>query len=277
MDRGHKAVQVWGALRGRRTRTLLYHSISDTPADPFAVHPDTFRRQMRWLAENGLHVIAHAELVRAIREDRDIPRSVVLTFDDGFVDFYHTALPILLVFGFPATLFVPAGLIGQSSRRIGTAASRELMNAEQITAACRAGIEIGSHSLSHASLTETDDADLEAELTGSLARLHEITGGKEMSLAYPYGRAGARERRAAIAAGYGSAYLAGGLWGNGRRSDPFALARELIGRETSDAGFAQMASGRADARRLLADMAGRQASELLARRPSRRTARAGAG
>jgi peptidoglycan/xylan/chitin deacetylase (PgdA/CDA1 family) len=87
---------------------LLYHSISES-GDRFSTPPAVFRRQLETLADSGL---------RCVRlEDAMTERgSVALTFDDGYEDFLEQALPLLLRYGFPATLFVVSGQCGGPRR-----------------------------------------------------------------------------------------------------------------------------------------------------------------
>ena len=93
---------------------LMYHSVSevDESARPYYVtntHPAAFREQMRFLANHNYRV---TDLETALNEPALNERTVVITFDDGFRDFYTTAFPILREFGFTATMFLPTALIG---------------------------------------------------------------------------------------------------------------------------------------------------------------------
>lgn len=239
-----KSREVWGALHGRRARVLLYHSISDTPEDPFAVSPHMFHSQMQWLDNHGMRVISSGALLSAIRQSQDLFRTVVLTFDDALCDFYDTAMPILLEFHFPAVIFVPTGYIGRPGNWGKALGHWQVMDEPQLLQASRAAFELGSHSIHHARLPDLDDAALCAELQQSLAYLSQLTGQSCIPLAYPFGSCGARERAAARSAGYSGAYLAGGLWGSGKGSDLFALPREEIRHKTSMTQFEKMASGK---------------------------------
>jgi peptidoglycan/xylan/chitin deacetylase (PgdA/CDA1 family) len=251
-----KLTTMWGWWRGTRARTLLYHSIADDPSDPLAVPPDLFTQQVEWLVKNDFRVISTEELRKAIGQGLDLRKTVVLTFDDALCDFFHTALPVLRRFGLPATVFVPTGKIGQVSDWSSTHPRRPLMSAEQLAAAVEMGFALGSHTVTHASLPALTEKDLLYELQESLAYLQRLTGRDSIPFAYPYGRAGERERTAVKAAGYTSAYIAGGLWGNGKASDLFCLTREVIRGNTSLASFISLVNGRADLRRALLALAG---------------------
>ena len=103
---------------------LTYHSISEGHS-PLQISPSLFAEQMQWLHAN-VRVAPLAEVVRALVDHRPLPeRTVVLTFDDGFADFYSSAAPVLRRLKLPATIFVPTGLCGRTSNvaRTGAAGS----------------------------------------------------------------------------------------------------------------------------------------------------------
>src|ERR1700686_2195164 len=98
---------------------LYYHYIRINPNPRARVGfglstpPAAFRAQMQYLADHGFHVISLHLAVTAIRNHSGLPsRSVVLTFDDGYADFFSTAVPILQSYGFTATSFVITGHMG---------------------------------------------------------------------------------------------------------------------------------------------------------------------
>src|SRR5207245_7173439 len=83
---------------------LTYHSISEGRS-PLCTSPGLFAWQMEWLKARGQHVIPLAELASALRGEQVFPpRSIVLTFDDGFRDFREAAYPVLMRCGFPSTV-----------------------------------------------------------------------------------------------------------------------------------------------------------------------------
>ena len=106
-----------GALGGRpdRLAVLTYHRIAEPAARPrftpgtLSATPAEFSEQMEYLARH-FKVLALDELLRFLRRDRTLPpRSVLLTFDDAYVDFEEHAWPVLKRAGLPVTLFVPTG------------------------------------------------------------------------------------------------------------------------------------------------------------------------
>src|SRR5690349_8552251 len=100
---------------------LMYHSISDQAAPrfkQFAVPQKVFAAQMEYLHTHGYTPITVTQYLEAKKQNgTGLPaHPVILTFDDGFADFYSAALPILKQYGFPATLYVTTAYINGTSR-----------------------------------------------------------------------------------------------------------------------------------------------------------------
>src|SRR5262249_50778983 len=145
------------------------------------------------------------------------PRSVVLTFDDGYLDTLTIALPILREFGFTATCYVVAGAVGHSSHWTDPA---PLMDWAGVRAWLDAGMGIGSHTASHPDLTTLDTAALRSEIAGSRARLEDRLGVPVRSFAYPFNRLDARALDAVAEAGYADAVAGAEI-----HASPHALTR----------------------------------------------------
>lgn len=207
---------------------LMYHSVAKYEYDPLriTVTPERFSEQMRWLAGRGLRGVSMRDLRDAQVAGR-ARRLVGLTFDDGYVDFAAEAVPVLVRFGFTATVFVVAGRIGGHNAWDAEYPRKNLMDHDELSRVARAGMEIGSHSVRHASLPGLADHGLELELTVSKEILQEVTGAEVTGFAYPYGHVGRREAAAVRAAGYDYACA---IW----RSDStgrYALPRTYVGED----------------------------------------------
>ncbi|MFG2605858.1 polysaccharide deacetylase family protein [Streptomyces sp. NPDC048514] len=220
------------AVPGRAARTCrvpwiaMYHSVGDCSDDPYriTVTPERLDRQLRWLREHGLRGVSVAELLaaRAGGEGQDL---VGLTFDDGYADFLDNALPVLARHKCTATLFVLPGRTGGDNAWDPQGPRKPLLTAEGIRRAADAGVEIGSHGLSHVDLTRTDDALLTAETAGSRTLLRELTGVPVTGFCYPYGTVDRRAVDAVRQAGYGYACAID----PGELSGPYVLPRVHIG------------------------------------------------
>jgi peptidoglycan/xylan/chitin deacetylase (PgdA/CDA1 family) len=108
-DRSRSAATGAGAQRSRLA-ILLYHRVAVPEVDPFAlcVTPEHFAQQMAYLRRHT-RIVRLGEACAALAEGRPLPDGVIVTFDDGYVDNVHRALPILARWQVPATVFVATG------------------------------------------------------------------------------------------------------------------------------------------------------------------------
>ncbi len=189
---------------GQVPLVLMYHGVETVTADPhkLCVTPGKFAEQMTWLAEHGLRGVSMGELLAAVRAGRE--RGLVgLTFDDGYVNVLHHAVPELQRHGFTATMFIISGLLGRTNEweDAGTPVW-QLLSAEQVAKVAAAGMEIGSHSVTHPRLRGIGEERLREEVAGSRSTLSELLGESIHGFAYPYGSMDATARQAVRAAGY---------------------------------------------------------------------------
>ncbi|MFG2843568.1 polysaccharide deacetylase family protein [Kitasatospora sp. NPDC048296] len=167
---------------------LMYHSVDAYEQDPnlLTVMPERFARQMSWLAGRGLRGVGIAELLHA--HARGEAASLVgLTFDDGYADFARNVMPVLARHGFSATVYVVAGRIGGHNEWDAGAPRKELLTVEQVGELADAGVEIGSHGLTHVRMPGLGAAALLAETVSSREILEGITGRPVDGFCYPYG------------------------------------------------------------------------------------------
>ncbi|MFI1371380.1 polysaccharide deacetylase family protein [Streptomyces longwoodensis] len=204
----------------------MYHSVGDRTHDPYrvTVTPERLDRQLAWLRGRGLRGVSMAELLAA-RARGDGHGLVGLTFDDGYADFLTDALPLLTRHGCTATLFVLPGRLGGENAWDRPGPCKPLLGADGIRAAADAGIEIGSHGLTHLDLTRVDDATLAAETAGSRAALGDLLGTEPAGFCYPYGTVDHRVVDAVRTAGYAYACAID----PGPLTGPHALPRLHVG------------------------------------------------
>jgi len=192
-----------GRLSLRRVPLILmYHSVAAVPEDPnhVCVTPARFAEQMAWLASRGLRGVSIGTLVAALRDGR--ARGLVgITFDDGYDNILGNAVPELLRHHFTATMFIVSSRIGGTNEWDGEPVW-PLMTAGQVAEVAAAGMEIGSHSATHAKLPGLSEERLRAEVHDSRARLGELLGQPVRGFAYPYGKMDAAVRQAVRDAGY---------------------------------------------------------------------------
>lgn len=169
----------------------MYHAITEERS-AIAVSPAAFARQMQALHDGGYNVIALTDLVRCLQAGEPLPpRSIVITFDDGFESVYRVAFPTLARFGFPATVFLVSGHCGKDNNWPGQPAGvpiYPLMSWEQARELDRHGIEIGAHTVSHPRLDQLETDQVLTELTQSKEEIEGQIGRAVGQFAYPYGR-----------------------------------------------------------------------------------------
>jgi peptidoglycan/xylan/chitin deacetylase (PgdA/CDA1 family) len=163
---------------------LMYHYIRINP-DPhdllgfnLSVTPHDFAVQMLYLQATGFHVVSLGTAIEAIRTHRSLPsRPVVLTFDDGYRDFYTVAAPVLQRLNFTATSFVVSGFLGRA--RYMTPQMVQILDAE--------GFTIGDHTVDHAALSSLPAARAAWEMSTARSALEGLIHHPVVDLAYPGG------------------------------------------------------------------------------------------
>lgn len=195
---------------------LCYHAVSETWPSDFAVSPDALDDQLRRLLRRGYRPLSLSEALR----DRRGGKILVVSFDDAFASVFERALPVTAALGVPATIFVPTSYVASPQamqwssldRWAGTPHEEELrcMGWEELRQLVHAGWEVGSHTDTHAKLTELSDAELDAELSESKRRCEEGVGQPCETLAYPFGAYDRRVMERVHAAGYTAAVILDG-------------------------------------------------------------------
>jgi peptidoglycan/xylan/chitin deacetylase (PgdA/CDA1 family) len=188
---------------------LAYHQVTDTVLPPlagrFAVRVAQFEEQMHYLHTQGYRCLSLSDLLRLHAAGAPIAeRSFVVTFDDGFHDFYTEAFPILGRCGFTATVFLVTNCIGGASDWDGER-GYPLLTWEQVGDLHRQGITFGSHTCTHPRLVHMTPNAVWREITASKATLEHRLGDAVYWLAYPYGQSTRLIREQAASAGYHAA------------------------------------------------------------------------
>lgn len=224
-----------------RVPILLYHSISAQASPrfrPWTVPPDRFAAHMETLAADGYEPIT-VDRLRRLQDPlpahgRLPDRPVVITFDDGFEDFHHHALPVLDRHGFASTLYLPTAYIGGRAAWLAREqeAGRRMLGWTQVSEIAAAGVRVGAHSHTHPRLDELRPHDSLEEIVRSKEVLEDRLQLPVTSFAYPHGYHDKRVRGQVIGAGFGSAVAVKQAMSS-TADDPFALARIVVPRDAS--------------------------------------------
>jgi peptidoglycan/xylan/chitin deacetylase (PgdA/CDA1 family) len=173
-----------------RLPILMYHSVSNereetvSPYYRTAASPEIFAAHMELLRAQGYEVLGlQAGLEKFHRKNSANAKIAVVTFDDGFRDFYTDALPVLRKHNFGGTVFLPTAFIGREQCDF---KSRACMAWDEVRESLKAGIEFGSHTVHHPKLYELDWPQIRAELKESKTTIENELGQPVRSFAYPY-------------------------------------------------------------------------------------------
>jgi peptidoglycan/xylan/chitin deacetylase (PgdA/CDA1 family) len=186
---------------------LMYHRIAPTGAPTTAslrVTPEAFEDHLRYLKKAGFYSLRLEDWQSAMAARRFLPgRAIAITFDDGYQDFYEYAHPLLKKYGFTATVFLVADLIGRAN--LWDEAYGEvipLMGWQEIRQLRDEGIIFGSHSMSHRLLTSLSFKEILQEGERSRTLLERGLGVPVTAFAYPYGDFNAEVEHLIGACGY---------------------------------------------------------------------------
>jgi len=204
---------------------IMYHSVDgNDQVSKLSISPKSFSRQMEFLKKNKYNVVSLEKLASYMRSgERMPPKTIAITFDDGFYNNYQYAYPVLKKYGLPATIFVIVSKIGKPGY-LGWKEIKEMSDSGLIT--------IGSHTMSHLWLPAMGTKQLKYELERSREILESRTGRSVTELCYPVGAHDDRVKAAAAAAGYACA-VATNPGRAASAGDIYAIKRVRISR-TSD-------------------------------------------
>jgi peptidoglycan/xylan/chitin deacetylase (PgdA/CDA1 family) len=176
--------------RGQAVPILMYHSICNDPqagVSPYyktATSPGVFEEQLRRLNAAGYRSVRLDEAAGILQSGAArLEKTVVITFDDGFRDFYDLAFPILKRHGHTASMFLPTAFVGNDRRSF---KGRECLVWGEVRELHAAGVEFGSHTVSHPKLYQLGWKEIEDELALSKDRIERELEQPVTSFSYPF-------------------------------------------------------------------------------------------
>ena len=220
---------------------LMYHQIDQppprgTPLRGLVVAPASFAWQMRLLRSLGYQGLSMRDLEPYLAGQKQ-GKVVGLTFDDGYQNNLMHALPVLQRHRFTATCYGVSGMVGGSNVWDSDKVQpKPLMTQAEWQAWLQAGMDVGSHTCTHARLTDLDAASAREEIAASRRALQQLLGCEVRHFCYPYGRYDDTHAQMAREAGYASATTTQ----RGRvqvGDDVFKLKRIMVARATHPLQF----------------------------------------
>lgn len=223
-----------------RVPILMYHYVSEPPRDAdkyrrdLSVPPQKFEQQMAYLADNGFEAVDLYDLSLAITSKRELPeKPVVISFDDGYLDNYENAFPIMQDYGMKGTFFVITEFIDEGREGY--------MTWDMVKEMSEAGMRIESHSKTHPDLSTADRDHVIYEALGSMETIEAHIGYTPRYFCYPSGRYNEETMAILEELGYwGAVTTADGPWHG--FDDRFEWSRSRMRYTTALPEFADMVS-----------------------------------
>lgn len=185
-----RAARRYAQQRRFPISVLFYHRVADLHPNAWTMPCATFARQIEWIARR-FEVISLAEAQQRIATGVSPRPAVCLTFDDGYADNCHFALPLLLRERLPFTYFVSTDhLLKQQlfPHDVQQGVPLPPNSLAEIRSLADAGVEIGAHTRSHPDLGKIHAASrLRDEILGSKQDLEQAIGKAVDYFAFPYG------------------------------------------------------------------------------------------
>lgn len=179
----------------RVTPILMYHAIGGDKSSTLHVTPGNFSRQMKFLRDNGYSVISLDDLVDGIKSGKQfVPKTVAITFDDGFEDNYLYAFPVLAKYDMPVIIFLITGYAGEREGYVSWDQVRLMMDND---------IDFGGHTRNNVYLPALQDTRrLWEEVKGCREDIKDHTGKEAEYFCYPTGGFNEKVKTAVKNAGY---------------------------------------------------------------------------
>ncbi|MBS5822669.1 MAG: polysaccharide deacetylase family protein, partial [Clostridium argentinense] len=194
---------------------LYYHSIQKNGENELMMNPELFRSQIQWLKDNNYTSLTLEELYNYIKFNTPVPeKSVVITLDDGYVDNYTNAMPIINEFDFDATIFMVSDFINNPN----------FLTENQLKELEKNKITIESHTVNHLNLANISREKQKEELEESKKHLGSLLNKSVDYIAYPYGSYTDDTKDIAVETGYKMGFSTNSGWASGN-SDLFSIPR----------------------------------------------------
>jgi len=196
---------------------LCYHAFGDDSQVTY-ISEKKFREQMQYLKDNSYFTLTLDEFNDFILNKKPIPEhSVLITIDDGYMNNYQIAYPILKELGLNATIFIITNGINDGY----------YMSADQLVDMSKNGISFGSHTTNHQQLDKLTYEEQLKIMQDSKTALENILGTKITAFCYPFGKFNENSKKAAKESGYSTAFNINGGFAD-LNDNPLNIDRQVV-------------------------------------------------
>lgn len=245
-------VRLVAWLNRKRAVFICYHGVTERetrhPDDRYGLHvrKDRFRSHLEYLQKH-YRVISLNDYLKASRAKQPLPEyAAVITFDDGYRNFYTVAGPLLAERKMAAAMFLIVDRVRQNGAAVGgtwaDTDDEQYMSWSEIKQLAEKGVEFGSHTCTHRKLTELAPDEVETELRRSKEEISSELRLPDLPLAYPYGFTSDSIASVAKSLGYTCAITTETGF-NDAATDFFKLRRVLVGDDDDVPAFATRLAG----------------------------------
>ena len=176
---------------------VYYHSVDPSEANEVIISPDKLKQELQYIKDSGYTTLTMTEVYNYLLNNKPIPeKSILITFDDGYMDNYTNAFPILKELNMKATIFLISGGIDNGY----------YLSKDQIKEMSNYGIDFQSHTVNHKYLDQLSYEQQLKEVTESREAIKKITKKDVIAIAYPYGNYNNDTLKATEEAGYSLAF-----------------------------------------------------------------------
>ncbi|MDO5516761.1 MAG: polysaccharide deacetylase family protein [Clostridium sp.] len=176
---------------------LYYHSVNDEIDNEVTISPKILKKELEYIKDQGYITLSMDDVRNYLLNNKPIPeKSILITFDDGYMDNYYYAFPILKDLNMKATIFCITSELDGSY----------YLSEDAIKEMSQNNIDIESHTVHHNHLNKLDYDEQLKELNDSKEKLESITGKKVNAIAFPFGDYNKDSVLAAKNSGYDMAF-----------------------------------------------------------------------
>ena len=168
-----------------------FHRVNDYDNNSLTASTKLFEKLMQHI-HNNYHAISLQTIIEKINSNKKLdPKSIVITFDDGYRDNLLYAAPILQRYNIPATIFIASGYINTNKIYpwdISSKARHPLMSWDEVRELCKMGFDIGSHTVNHVNLGKVSISKAKREIFDSKIQIEDEIVKEVNTFAVPFGR-----------------------------------------------------------------------------------------
>jgi peptidoglycan/xylan/chitin deacetylase (PgdA/CDA1 family) len=165
---------------------LMYHNVSVDKEDSLTVKAGTLRKHFDYLKKQGYQAVSVRDIIAFCEKKTALPKKpVLISFDDGYINNFDLAYPLLKEYGLKAIFFIPTAVVGKTNDWDG--GSEKIMTSDQLKCLDTDIVELGLHSVNHQNYRKFSAKEIEKDVEESRCYFNTMDIPVVPAFAYPYG------------------------------------------------------------------------------------------